>query len=106
MAQVREDDWEGGDEPAEDDGGPGEHDRHLTDDDEQEVTVKCPACGKRVWADAQRCPKCGNYFEGAAWNSEAAGEPWRVPAWIWWTTVVLLGAVAGWVLAGLGFFDK
>jgi hypothetical protein len=101
--RVQEAEWEdddgvfGQDGAAADDGGPGEHDRHLTENDEQEVTVKCPGCGKRVWADAERCPKCGTNFAEQAWNSREAGA-WRAPKGLAWTVFLLLAAMAGWLL--------
>ena len=81
------------------DGGPGEHDRHLMDgDDEPELTVKCSSCGQRIWADAERCPKCGALFAEAAWKGQKAGELPSVPGWIWWTAIALLAAFLVWFL--------
>lgn len=61
----------GGDQPDRvyaDAEGPGEHDRALLDDDENDM-VPCPVCAKHILAEAERCHHCGASFEQQAWNS-------------------------------------
>ena len=65
-------DFEDDDFDDDTDEGPGEHDAHLLDDeddaaaDERDV-VACPACGKYILATAERCHRCGEYFGREAW---------------------------------------
>ncbi|HEY3323818.1 MAG TPA: hypothetical protein VGP72_25425 [Planctomycetota bacterium] len=33
----------------------------MSDDSDQ---VQCTYCGKMIYADSPRCPKCGNYTDG------------------------------------------
>lgn len=71
--------------------GPGEHDAHLLDDDDDgdEDESPCPACGRMVWAQAQQCPHCGEWFAGEAWERQAAGGKPRPTLW-WWVAAVLV----------------
>lgn len=73
------------DENDEFDEGPGEHDAHLMDE-ESENTLTCPSCGKEVWAEADQCPECGNWFANEVW-SNAEGQ---LPAWVVILIIVLL----------------
>ena len=67
------------------DEGPGEHDRHLTEDRDAD-SVQCPKCGKYVWSEAKRCHKCGHYFAGEAWqllDAPSTGGWWpRMRYWM------------------------
>ena len=78
------------------DEGPGEHDRHLLDDDDaDEDAVACPDCGLTVWSHAEQCPHCGVYFTGEAWRQQPAGGAMRIAPW-WWVAVAvaLIGLIA------------
>ncbi|MFW6132371.1 MAG: hypothetical protein ACOC8F_00635 [Planctomycetota bacterium] len=63
--------------------GPDETDADLMDDEASE-TVPCPACGAEIYADAERCPLCGQYV--------TAGRRPRRSGWLW--AVAGLAAVA------------
>ena len=67
--------------------GPGEHDAHLMDDDPSEQ-VPCARCGESIWAYAQRCPACGVYFSGEAWQFQPAG-PKATGRLSWWHVLVV-----------------
>ena len=78
--------------------GPGEHDHHLLDDDEQQVNdyVACPKCGQQILAFAERCGHCGQWFEeGEAWQAEHGGS---LPPWLMATGVIVLVAFVAWVV--------
>jgi hypothetical protein len=88
MGRRTDDDWESnawsGDDSSEDDDGSEEFD--------SDQTVECPACGREIYDDAERCPHCGEYLT----------EPDRLgrgkPLWIIVTAVVVLAAVVlAWV---------
>jgi hypothetical protein len=70
--------------------GPGSHDHHLLDDDDEQANdyVPCAKCGTQILAFAERCPSCGHYFEeGEAW--QAAHEHGGMPRW----TMTIVGLV-------------
>jgi ribosomal protein S27E len=51
------------------------HARRYFDEQEQEISATCPACGGEV---RSRCPDCGARFSSAfAVDCEACGEPLR-----------------------------
>ena len=79
-------------EESESDDGPGDHDTHLTDDHEPDLT-DCAGCGKRILAEATRCHHCGVHFVGEAWQQHIAGASPRVNRWIVGTALVLLAAL-------------
>ena len=70
------------------DEGPGEHDQHLMDEDED--TVPCPSCGRPIWAEAEKCPRCGQWLTGQAWRGEDDAAGARGKRWWWWVAVVML----------------
>lgn len=78
--------------------GPGEHDRHLLDDDPTDTTP-CARCGRYVWAYAQRCHHCGVHFAGEAWQFAPTGQA-RLPVHRWWPWLValLILGLLWWVL--------
>jgi len=60
----------------------------LTETDESSTpTVPCPACGKDVYEDADRCCHCGQYITHAAEH----------PSRLWW--YVAFALVAAGILA-------
>lgn len=66
------------------DGGPGEADADLMDDDRIEL-VRCPSCGKMINEFAQQCPYCKDWIIA----TEQSG-PFRSRAW-WWITLAGIG---------------
>lgn len=84
------------------DEGPGEFDQHLMDDNDpdddasdfdDENTVQCPSCSEQVWAEADKCPHCGGWFQGQAWENKTAGGP-APRYWFWWVAACLLVIMA------------
>ena len=73
-------------------------DRELPDgeefrDDEHaagEETSSCPACGKTMYADAERCPSCGDYVVP---NGRGLR---RRPAWWWIAFAIVLAVLLAW----------
>lgn len=53
----------------------------------------CPKCGAVMYADAARCPACGDYVTPGAPPSR--GHPW----WIWLGVALLVAATIGMGLA-------
>jgi DNA-directed RNA polymerase subunit RPC12/RpoP len=79
--------------------GPGQHDHHLLDDDDEQSNdyVDCPKCGERILAFAERCPACGHYFEaGEAW--QAATEEAGFPRWLGAVALLALVAFVLWLV--------
>ena len=69
-----------------DDEGPGEHDVHLLDDDEND-TVPCPHCGKQILAWADRCHRCGVDLGTEAWKAD---PPRAKLAWVIMSGLVIV----------------
>jgi predicted nucleic acid-binding Zn ribbon protein len=61
------------------------------DDGDDDDTEPCPYCGQAVYAQAQRCPRCGRYIS-------AEDRPRGKPLWIVATAVVCLIIVVIWVI--------
>lgn len=57
------------------------------DDDAPTETVSCRHCGQEIYADAERCPRCGEPVE-AAWHPVWVGKP------AWYILLGLLGIIA------------
>ena len=49
----------------------------------------CPNCSALMYADATRCPSCGDHVTPGAKPSQ--GLPW----WVWLGVILLLAAIAG-----------
>lgn len=81
-----------------DDEGPGEHDRHLLDDDTGENdTAPCPFCDAELLAVADRCHRCGAAFGEEAWLAHGEGRWPRL--WIAAAVAVLI-AFGMWAMMG------
>lgn len=61
-------------------------------EDDEEPTVPCPSCGEAMHEESIRCPACGHY------RSEEDSPLPAKPLWITLTAVVVLAAMAFWVL--------
>ncbi len=64
-------------------------------DQDDDGTEPCPYCQAYVYYDAERCPSCGQYILDADTSAS------RQPAWVVVTAVVLLAAMAYWLLSPL-----
>ena len=64
-----------------------EDDEWPEDDDEIE-TVPCPACGKEVYEEAERCPYCGDYIVHSS-----SGYVWKNRP-VWWIVLGVFGILA------------
>jgi hypothetical protein len=62
----------------------------MTSDGDSGTTAPCPHCGREIYDDAERCPKCGTYL-----SAEDAPQRWPV----WLVVGALLALVAAAVLA-------
>lgn len=62
----------------------------MTEDDD---LAPCPSCRAMIYADADRCPKCGDYV-----TPGAAGVR-RKPAWIWIGVALAALVLLGWILS-------
>lgn len=64
-----------------------------SDEDEDSEVLPCPSCGAEVFAEAEKCPACGD------WIVESPHTLDRMPTW--WIVLGLLGVAATiWALAG------
>jgi hypothetical protein len=61
------------------------------DGSEDEPTIPCPHCRKRIHEDSQRCPHCETYISKE--DSPAARKPW----WIILGVLACLYAVYRWI---------
>lgn len=75
----------------EDDDGEDEYE----EDDSDDGTVACPACGEPMFEDSPRCPACGEYV-----SADGASSLPR-PTWIVVTVLVCLTAAVWWIVGGL-----
>jgi RNA polymerase subunit RPABC4/transcription elongation factor Spt4 len=59
---------------------------HGDDEEDESLTVACPACGADVYEDAEQCPVCGEYVTHStrAWD----GKP------LWWIILGVAGIIA------------
>ena len=55
------------------------------DEEDDDYTLPCPACGAEVYEDAEQCPACGEYILE---SDQHSGYAWRNRP-LWW---ILLGA--------------
>jgi hypothetical protein len=69
--------WDADDEEGDDDSDDG-------DDD----TIPCPYCGRQIYEDAVRCPKCERYL------SDEDRTTTSKPRWVIVTAIIVLAAVA------------
>lgn len=61
-----------------------------TDDtweEDEELTVPCPACGTEIYEDAPQCPVCGEYV------TRSSGRVWEGKP-VWYILLGLLGILA------------
>ncbi len=61
------------------------------DDPDDDATSPCPACGRSIYDDSERCPDCGQYLS----REEA---PFRKPWWVVAGVLACLGVVSWWIL--------
>jgi len=59
--------------------------RDQDDDDAEEGTTECPACGAEIYEYAQQCPACGKYV-----SEEDPEQRRRIPMWIWVGVILAL----------------
>jgi len=63
----------------------------IPDEDDDDPTIPCPACGQPIFEDSPRCPACGEYLTtGVAATSR--------PPWVVLTVLVCLALAAWWIL--------
>ena len=66
----------------------------MNDDDFSSDQVQCSYCGKSIYADSPRCPKCGNYTDGlGTLGKEERSERRLAPIWViaaWLAVIALL----------------
>ena len=66
----------------------------MTDFDDTDLgTADCPACGRSMCFDADRCPHCGDYVTPGA----ARRHP--LSWWMWVGIVLAFAVMTLWVLA-------
>jgi uncharacterized membrane protein YvbJ len=51
-------------------------------------TGYCPACGAEIWDQAEACPECGEYIDGA--RSRPPLEEWLRRRWLVVVAVVAI----------------
>lgn len=61
------------------------------DEDFNESTLPCPKCGRPIYEDAERCPRCGYYV------TALEGYPARKPWWIILGALLAIYAVYRWI---------
>jgi DNA-directed RNA polymerase subunit RPC12/RpoP len=67
---------------------PDESDMDSDDHDEDTETIPCPACGKPIYDQTERCPYCGQYVT----------TRFRPPMWVIVGAVICIIIVAIWCL--------
>lgn len=68
--------------------------RFGADDDADDLSVTCPACGAGVYLDLTACPRCGADMGGAR-----PARVGRIPSWVVKGAVVLvILAMLAWLL--------
>jgi hypothetical protein len=82
--------WDDADDDLDDSEFPDE-----SDDPDDDETVPCPYCLRRVYEDAERCPGCGHYL-----SREDRARPGRRPWWVVVGALVGLLVVLRWVTLG------
>ena len=72
----------------------------LTDDDDEQFTIRCPRCGRDVWEFAERCPKCG------LWITATKSDPVPTSRRRFYLigVIALAMIVAGWIMWELKLF--
>lgn len=63
--------------------------------EEEDDLAPCPSCGARIYADADRCPKCGDYVTPGKEKAR------RRPVWIWIGVALALLILLSWIFARL-----
>jgi hypothetical protein len=51
----------------------------MAEDDSYGSELQCSYCGKWIYADSPRCPKCGNYTDGLGKYSSPEKDGRRLP---------------------------
>ena len=66
-----------------------DEDADLGDDsDDGDDTIPCPYCGRQIYEDAVRCPRCERYL------SDEDRTTTSKPRWVIVTAIIVLAAVA------------
>jgi hypothetical protein len=76
----------------------GDHDPDLEDDElgldgeeDDDLCIPCPSCGRRILEESERCPYCERYI-----SLEDAPRT-RKPIWIWAGVLACLYVVYRWI---------
>jgi ribosomal protein S27AE len=67
-------------------------DLDLDDDDVELLT--CPACGKDVYEDTEKCPHCGDWITPLAAHG-------RLPGWVRWVAAGVLAVIVIGLMSGI-----
>jgi len=81
------DEWNGDHDPDE---APVDLDRPEDEDDD--VCIPCPYCGREILEESERCPHCEHYI------SREDAPPARKPIWILVGVVLCLYVVFRWIV--------
>jgi predicted nucleic acid-binding Zn ribbon protein len=77
---------------------PGEEDRDLMDDGDEESAVEaCPSCGAEIYEGADRCPHCGDWISDADRTAARPGRLWMLVLVAILLTLVIVFSLTGWV---------
>ena len=73
----------------------------MSDDDAFDSDhMQCSYCGKWIYADSPRCPKCGNYTDGLGDFGNEARSGQRLPRiWVIAGWLALIGMLLPFLLA-------
>jgi len=71
----------------------------VPDEDDLIDYEECSYCGTRIPADIVRCPKCGNYTDGAGPRGKG-GSRWDVRKII--VLLIALAAIAAFLVTSMG----
>jgi zinc-ribbon domain len=83
----RNDDWEGELGPDED-----PEDVDFSEDEDDDLCVPCPYCGRQILEESERCPQCGRYI------SKEDAPPTKKPLWFLVGVVACLYVVYRWIV--------
>ena len=81
-----EEDWDGDHDPD-----LGNDELGLYGEEDDDLCIPCPYCGRPILEESERCPYCEHYL------SKEEVTPARKPIWIWLGVVACLYVVYRWI---------
>jgi uncharacterized paraquat-inducible protein A len=67
----------------------------MTESEEEDDLAPCPSCRAMIYAEADRCPRCGDYVTPG--TARARSKPW----WMWLGIALALLILLSWAFGKL-----